>query len=197
MFDQPPPVRREGRQPRLLTDRLFFAIFPDAGTAARIAQLSVLLRLELGLQGKPLATERLHSTLYHVGDYAGLPQDVIAKASDVALSVTMPPFTVAFDGAESFRGRPGNQPFVLRGQDGIVGLIMLQQRLASAMEKAGLGRRMPSYTPHITLMYGDRLVVDRRIDTVTWAVHEFVLVHSLLGRSCYREVMRFPLVGQA
>jgi 2'-5' RNA ligase len=170
---------------------------PDAGTAARIDQLSVKLRLELGLQGKPLATERLHSTLYHVGDYAGLPQDTIANASDVALSVTMPPFTVAFDGAESFRGRPGNQPFVLRGQDGVLGLMMLQQRLASAMEKAGLGRRMPSYTPHMTLMYGDRLVAYRGVDTVSWVVREFVLVHSLLGRSCYRSLARFPLVGQA
>jgi 2'-5' RNA ligase len=197
MFDPPPPMRREGRPQRLLTDRLFLAIFPDVGTAARIAQLSVLLRLELGLQGKPLATERLHSTLYHVGDYAGLPQDVVANASDVALSITMPSFTVAFDGAESFRGRPGNQPFVLRGQDGVVGLMMLQQRLASAMDKAGLGRRMPSYTPHMTLMYGDRLVADRRVDMVSWAVREFVLVHSLLGRSCYRPLARFPLVGQA
>ena len=158
MFDQPSPMRREEWPQRLLTDRLFFAIFPDAVTAARIARLREALYLELGLRGKPLATERLHATLHHVGDYAGLPLDIVASAGDAASAVAMPPFTVAFDGAESFRGRPGHRPFVLRGEDG---------------------------------------VADRRVDTVSWAVHEFVLVHSLLGRSRYNVLARFPLRAQA
>ena len=75
-----------------------------------------------------------------------------------ASTVAMAPFTVAFDGAEGFRGRPGHRPFVLRGEDG---------------------------------------VADRRVDTVSWAVHEFVLVHSLLGRSRYNVLARFPLRAQA
>jgi hypothetical protein len=32
---------------------------------------------------------------------------------------------------------------------------------------------------------------------VSWAVHEFVLVHSLLGRSRYHVLARFPLRAQA
>lgn len=190
-------MRRAPLPQRLFTDRLFFAIFPDAGTAARIAQLHEELRLELGLQGKPLAAERLHATLRPVGDYAGLPQDIVAMAGDVASTVAMPPCTVAFDGATSFRGRPGHRPFVLRGWDGVAGLMMLQQRLGVAMAKAGLGRSAPYYTPHVTLLYGDRLVADRPVDTVSWAVRAFVLVHSLLGRSCYRPLARFPLSAQA
>ena len=197
MFDQPSPMRRERPPQRIFTDRLFFAIFPDAGTAARIARLREELRLELGLQGKPLAAERLHATLHPVGDYAGLPQDIVGMAGDAASTVAMPPFTVAFDGAESFRGRPGHRPFVLRGWDGVAGLMMLQQRLGLVMAKAGLGCSVPHYTPHVTLLYGDRLVTDRPVDRVSWAVHEFVLVHSLLGRSCYRLLARFPLSGQA
>ena len=109
----------------------------------------------------------------------------------------VPPFTVAFDGAESFRGRPGHRPFVLRGEDGVAGLMMLQQRLALAMAKVGLGCPVRHYTPHVTLLYGDRLVADRPVDTVSWAVHEFVLVHSLLGRSRYNVLARFPLRAQA
>jgi 2'-5' RNA ligase len=197
MFGQPSPMRREWPPQRIFAVRLFFAIFPDAGTAARIAQLREELRLELGLQGKPLATGRLHATLHHVGDYSGLPQDIVARACNVAPTVAMPPFTVAFDGVESFRGRPGHRPFVLHGCDGVVGLMMLQQRLGLAMAKAGLGRSAPHYTPHVTLLYGDRLVADRPVDTVSWAVREFVLVHSLLGRSCYRPLARFPLSAQA
>src|SRR5713226_5595231 len=158
MFGEPSPTRRARLPQRLFTDRLFFAIFPDPGTAARIAQLRQELRLELGLQGKPLASERLHATLHPVGDYAGLPQDIVVRAGD-----------------------------------GAVGLMMLQQRLGLAMAGAGLGRSAPHYTPHLTLLYADRLIADRRVDTVSWAVREFVLVHSLLGRSCYRPLARFPL----
>jgi 2'-5' RNA ligase len=190
-------MRRARLPQRLFTDRLFFAIFPDAGIAARIAQLREELRLELGLHGKPLASERLHATLHPVGDYAGLPQDLVARAGDVASTVAMPLFTVAFEGAESFRGRPGHRPFVLRGGDGVAGLMMLRQRLGLALEKAGLGRSVPHNTPHVTLLYDDRLVADRRVDTVSWAVHEFVLVHSLLGRSRYNVLARFPLRAQA
>lgn len=70
---------------------------------------------------------------------------------------------------------------------------MLQQALGAAMEKAGLGRCAMRYIPHITLMYTDRLVDDRAVEPVRWMVHEFVLVHSLLGRSRYLALGRFPL----
>jgi 2'-5' RNA ligase len=65
------------------------------------------------------------------------------------------------------------------------------------MAKVGLGCPVRHYTPHVTLLYGDRLVADRPVDTVSWAVHEFVLVHSLLGRSRYNVLARFPLRAQA
>ena len=43
-----------------LTDRLFFAVFPAAQAAARMARLALQLRDEHGLHGKPLQTERFH-----------------------------------------------------------------------------------------------------------------------------------------
>jgi 2'-5' RNA ligase len=179
------------------TDRLFFAIFPDACAAGHLARLTAALRLHHGLKGKPLARERFHVSLHHVGDYARLPQDIAALACDVASGVVLPPFTVAFNSVASFRGRPDNQPFVLRGDDGVVGLLALQQRLAAAMTKAGLGRLAPHYTPHVTLMYGDRGVAEQAVGPICCAVREFVLVHSLLGRSRYVALARFPLRGQA
>ena len=179
-------------QPRA-TDRLFFVVFPDPATAARLAHLAQQLRCEHGLRGKVLTPERLHVALHHVGDYVGLPDTVIAAAREVAATVHLPAFTVAFNSVASLRGRPDNQPFVLRGDDGHIGLTLLQRVLGEAMEKAGLGRSVAHYAPHVTLMYGDRLVADRPIKSVGWAVREFVLVHSLLGRSCYRPMGRFRL----
>ena len=141
-----------------------------------------------------LAAERLHVSLQHVGDYVGLPDAVVDQASRIAATVCRPAFTVAFNSVTSFRGRPGNQPFVLRGDDGVIGLTMLQQALGEVMEKAGLARAAAHYAPHMTLMYGDRFVAEQSFEAeVKWSVREFVLVHSLLGRSCYRSMRRFPL----
>ena len=54
-----------GRQ--RLTDRLFFAVLPDAATAEDIADRARRLRLSHGLTGKPLETEQFHVPLFHVG----------------------------------------------------------------------------------------------------------------------------------
>lgn len=141
-----------------------------------------------------LPVERLHVSLQHVGDFVGLPDTVVGQASRIAASVRRPTFTVAFNCVMSFRGRPGNQPFVLRGDGGTIGLTMLQQALGEAMEKSGLTRAAEHYAPHLTLMYGDRFVAEQPLKAeVKWAVREFVLVHSLLGRGAYRPLGRFPL----
>jgi RNA 2',3'-cyclic 3'-phosphodiesterase len=86
---------------------------------------------------------------------------------------------------------------VLRGDGGVIGLTMLQDAVGSALEMAGLGSRAPHYTPHMTLLYGDRFVTDHPVEPVGWTVHEFVLVNSLLGRSRYLALARFALGAQA
>ena len=176
------------------TDRLFFAIFPDADAAARIARLARHLRGEHALRGRPLATERFHITLHHLGDYAGLPQDVVGVAAEAATTVATPEFNVVFDRVLSFSGRPGNRPFVLHGDDGLVALTAFQQALGWALRKAGLGRWVaPSFTPHVTLLYDDISVAERSIEPLDWTVREFALVHSLLGRTRHIPLARWPL----
>jgi RNA 2',3'-cyclic 3'-phosphodiesterase len=177
------------------TDRLFFAIFPDAAAAERIARLAERLRSEHRLKGNPLGTERFHITLYHLGDYVGLPQGVVAEAIKAAATLSMPQFEVAFDRALSFHGRSGNRPFVLRGRDGLVTLEAFHHVLGAALCRAGLaaGGAKPQYTPHATLLYDASLVLERPVETVTWTVREFVLVHSLLGRTVHVPLARWPL----
>jgi RNA 2',3'-cyclic 3'-phosphodiesterase len=183
-FDDPPK-----------TDRLFFAIFPDATAAARIAGLAQRLRSEHGLKANPLGTERFHITLHHLDDYAGLPQRVVSEAMRAAATIAMPQFEVTFDRALSFHGRPGNRPFVLRGCDGLATLEAFHRVLVAALYKAGLagGRAKLRYTPHVTLLYDDPLILERPVETVTWTVREFVLVHSLLRRTVHVPLARWPL----
>ncbi len=176
------------------TDRLFFAIFPDADTAAHVARLAEQLRGEHQMKGKPLATKRFHVTLHHLGDYAGLPPDVVAAASEAAAAVAMPSFDVAFDYTMSFLSRRGSLPLVLRGHDGIAAATAFQHALAASLEKAGFaGASKAQFTPHLTLLYDGHRVMERPVEPVSWTVREFVLVHSVLGRTRHVVLGQWPL----
>lgn len=186
-FD-PPPKR---------TDRLFFAIFPDTDTAARMGRLTDRLRTEQHLRGRPLDATRLHVTLHHVGDYAGLPEQLVDQARDAAAMVAMLPFDVCFNRVASFR-RSQSLPLVLRGDEQAErgGLMSFQQALGQAMTQVGLGRMVNQrYTPHVTLLYDDRNVAEHPVEPINWTVREFVLVHSLLGQHRHVPLGRWPLRG--
>jgi len=176
------------------TDRLFFALFPDAEAAARIAECARQLRAQHGLHGAPLKTERFHITLHHLGDYVGLPQGVVEMASQAAAAVRAAPFPVVFDRAASFSSSPRNRPFVLRGDAGLAELMVFQRALGLEMAKAGLGRwAKPAYTPHVTLLYDDRAVAEQAIEPIRWTAGEFVLVRSLIGQTLHIPLARWPL----
>jgi 2'-5' RNA ligase len=178
------------------TERLFFAILPDAETATRIAQLARQLRSDHGLKGMPPANERLHITLYFLGDYVGLPQDLIAKASAAASSLAWPSFELSFDRAASFVGKRSGLPLVLRGDDGVSPLMDFRRALAATMIKAGFGRTAEAhFVPHVTLLYDDHRVTEQLVETIGWTAHEFVLVRSVLGQSRHIPLARWQLRG--
>jgi 2'-5' RNA ligase len=164
------------------TDRLFFALFPDATTAARIYALQQDLRVRHGLWGRPLAMDRLQVTLCHLGDYHGLAPAIVAKAREAAAGVSSLPFDVTFDRAQTFAGRARNRPFVLRGKTG-ADVEAFQRKLCAELVMCGLGRFAKPYTPHMTLLYDSAEVAEHAIEPVTWTASSFRLVHSLLGQT--------------
>jgi len=179
-----------------LTDRLFFAIYPDAVCAARIARLAQILRVEHGLNGNPFKTERFHVTLHFLGDFPGMPQDVVSMSAKAAAAVTMAPFDIAFDRASSFGGRRGGRPFVLCGGNGSAAVTLLHTELAALLARSGVEARPErQYTPHLTLLYDDRNVAQQTVETIHWTVREFVLVHSLIGRTQHTPLGRWQLHG--
>jgi RNA 2',3'-cyclic 3'-phosphodiesterase len=181
-----------------LHDSLFFAILPDAPAALRIAQLAEQLRNAHGLKGKTLPTDRFHVTLHHLGNYAGLPPDVVAMAQDVGALVAdaTRSFELAFDHVESFSSRPRNCPLVLRGGDGLAALMAFQQALGVPLKTTAARHWLkPAYTPHLTFLYDDRKVPRKAIEAVTWRARELVLVHSLVGQSRHVYLGRWPLNG--
>lgn len=171
------------------TDRLFFAAIPDPAPASQIADVREGLCETFGLTGKPIATEQLHVTLWHVGD--GLlapPPDLIDELVRRASGIEMPPFQVTFDYAMSFN----HGPIVLGGEEGVIGLRMLHEHLKASLLVKGM-RRRSGFTPHMTLLRDKRLVLRHRIRPITWMVTELVLVHSLLGRTTHKCVARIKL----
>lgn len=175
------------------TDRLFFAVMPPPDIADRMASLAGQLSGDLGLHGRPRPTSHLHVTLHHLGDFAGLPQQRVDEACAAAAGVAVPSFEARFERVDSFRGRPGKHPFVLLGAEGIVGLAGLYESLGARLATAGLARRERAFVPHITLLYDARTVAPRPIEPLGWTVREFLLIHSLLGRTEYRVLGRWPL----
>jgi RNA 2',3'-cyclic 3'-phosphodiesterase len=187
----------DGFETSAAIDRLLFLIYPDGTAAARIAQLAPKLRLKNGLRGLPLADDRFHITLQHLGDHAGLPTDMVVAARQAARTLTTQPFEVTFDRAASFGGKSGNLPFVLRGE-ALDALLAFNSALATAMTLTGkrLGKwAKPQFTPHVTLLYDDKSVAEQAIEPVSWTVREFVLVHSLQGQTRHVVLDRWTLGG--
>ncbi len=183
-FDPPPPP----------TDRLFFAVFPSAEAAAQTAALAGQIRAAHGIRNKALAADRFHITLYHLGDYPGLPGEIVAAADNSAEALEMAPFEVTLDRVVSFKGRPGNRPLVLTGEEGVAALKAFHAALGVSMMKTELGRWVrPRFNPHLTLLYSGHEVAEEAVSPVRWMAREFVLVHSELGRTKHNILRRWPL----
>lgn len=183
--------------PKRPTDRLFFALLPDAPAATAIADLAKRLKVEHGLKGRPLATSRFHVTLHFFGDHAGLPQALVDGLSAAASEVRCAPFEVAFDQAVSFPGRPRKRPFVLRGSEaGLAALMDFRRGLSEALVRQGLGQLVDAnYTPHVTLLYDGQRLPPQPVAPIAWRVNEFALVDSLIGQARHVPLARWPLQG--
>ena len=183
-----------GFAPAAATDRLFLALFPDAGTAATLAALAAAQCATHGLRGRPLLPERFHVTLFHLGDSVGLRQDVVETASRALARVRVAPFELSFDQVASFAGHRDKLPFVLRADHGNAPLRAFHAQLATSLREAGLGQFTgASFDPHVTLAYDARLVAPAAVGPVSWQAQEFVLIHSLLGQTRHIPLARWPL----
>jgi RNA 2',3'-cyclic 3'-phosphodiesterase len=167
--------------------RLFFAVVPDAVTAARIYRLATALKRVRGFDGKLVEQDRLHVTLFSLD----LSEHAVQMASEAASEVSALLFDVSFDRTASFRVRRGDRPFVLLGDEGLQGLSGFRRVLGAAMTRNGLRRRAAKdFTPHVTLLYDQREVEEQPIEPISWTVRDFVLVHSRQG---HVHLARWPL----
>ena len=82
---------------------------------------------------------------------------------------------------------------------GIAAGAALAPSVASAQGKTHrwkLQSANPSGTPHMTLLYDRKTVLPEKLDRpVSWSVREFLLIHSVYGKSEHNVVGRWPLLA--
>jgi len=185
----PKPRRKFGASQK---ERIFLACLPDAATAARIHDRAQAFKREHGFDGALILPEHLHVTLFHLGDWRALPDEVVRMAKEAAGCVRLPPFGVTFGRAGSFRNRTGVHPFVLTGD--AKEWAPLHIALAAALRGAGLGgATQGAFEPHVTLTYDEVRVKPFAVQPIAWTVVDFVLIHSVLGKTVHNHLGRWAL----
>jgi 2'-5' RNA ligase len=168
--------------------RLFVAIFLDREAVHLIGGQEPHLRDKFGLSGKARPRHHLHVTLHHIGDYPDVSEQVVAATTKACASALagQPSFEVTFDHVKSFRGRPGELPFVLVNPNGNAALLKLHRLLITELAKYRLASRGDlKFVPHVTMLYDRLSVPEQPVRPVRWTVKEMVLVLSHLGATKY------------
>jgi 2'-5' RNA ligase len=179
-----------------VSENLFFAVFPDAETAQRISEFSERFRNERALEGRVIARQRLHVTLAFLGNRETVSDLDAQAAGRAGASVRLAPFDVLFDRIDSFSGREGHKPLILRADDGVDGLRRLRSELDRALPVAGVKPPTGGYEPHVTLSYADQAVEMEPLEApFRWTVSHFALVRSLVGQARYIPLDRWRLDG--
>ncbi|MBB2751362.1 UNVERIFIED_ORG: 2'-5' RNA ligase [Rhizobium aethiopicum] len=132
-----------------------------------------------------------------IGDYDVLPEDVIFAARQAGATVEGAPIAVTFDRIMSFRREDKARPLVLCSKGGPMPLMRLHVQLGVGMHNTGLRHNIDrNFTPHMTLLYDRKAVPPASLDQpVSWTAREFLLIHSILGKTEHHIIDRWPLLG--
>lgn len=182
-----------GDKPRK-TDRFFLALFPDPAAAREISGLARRLSSKYGIGRATTPANRLHVSLFHVGDFIGVPDETLERVRAAADSVNRRSFRASFDRVKSFERKSGRRPLVLLCSDqGLAAMRALYTALGAALGKHGFATHPAEFfVPHVTLLR-DELPIEESMQEISWGVDEFVLVHRRLSGFEYRRIGRWEL----
>lgn len=170
-----------GDQPR--GQRLFFALWPPADIATRIAAIGTGLKKD----GSPVPRDKLHLTLAFHGNCDPAARDaLIARAGRVSAA----PIDMKFDRLDGF----AKPRLIWLGLSDPPSSLF---ELADFLRGSGLDQRR--FVPHITLQRNAGPIVACPIAPIAWRAGEFVLVESGAhgAPGAYHVLGRWPLAGAA
>jgi 2'-5' RNA ligase len=160
----------------------------------RDALAAVARECALECGGRPTAPEKIHITLFFVGD---VERAAVARLQDVAGTLAAAPFHLAVTHLGLWR----HNRIVWAGAESTPpALAMLVSHLTSGLAAHGVRSEDRPYVPHVTLVRNARTAPRRtRIAPIAWHARELVLVESVAagGGSRYEVIGRWPFSGRA
>jgi 2'-5' RNA ligase len=164
--------------------RIFFALWPPAGTARALAQWARAAQRKTG--GKPTDEAKIHLTLAFLGDADA------RKAIGAAQRVTAKPHALPIEQARYWResqivwAGPRETPPELKA---------LFERLSMELYREEFLLERRPFAAHVTLIRKARAAGLPPLPALDWPVDEFLLVRSSLspGGSTYEILERFAL----
>ena len=176
------------RSPRV-SQRLFVALWPDAGVRARLAEIGAAVPLG---GGRPVPPQNLHVTLAFLGESDAARRACIEQALSGAGA---PEFELRFG---VLRHRRRSAMVWLEAQTVPPALDGLVRALDAALAGCGFAPETRPFRAHVTLARNARRIDLRsaQID-VAWRVRDFCLVTSNPAPtgSIYTVLRRWPLAG--
>ena len=161
--------------------RVFFALWPDAETRARLARATKDAVRHSG--GRPIAKDRFHVTVAFLGSLTPAGLEIASGVPPIGVGA----FALVLDTIGVFAA---SRTLWLGSRSVPPALTELEHRLWEALTAKGFVREERIYRPHVTLARRAR-PVDVAVAPVEWPVADLALVESLpAGRNVHYEPLR-------
>lgn len=154
-----------------MSQRLFFALWPDDGVRHIIA--TITKQVVAQHYGKPVCVENLHLTLAFLGNVNQTQRDCVEA---VAESISITPFSLCLDHLGVF---PKPKVLWMGLQEQPDALMQLSEDLCRGAEGCGIALDKKTFNPHVTLMRKVKNLHALEIESVQWQVRDFCLVQSV------------------
>ncbi|MBB3655919.1 2'-5' RNA ligase [Rhizobium sp. BK650] len=176
---------------------IFFAVRPTLEVTSGALEIAQFYRDTHFLTGPSRPSSVLNVTLNGIGSYRRLPDDVVFGAEQIAGAVRAEPFELVLDEVMSFLHPGQSQAFVVCSRQENQALMDLRRQIQDGLFKAGLPYNAGGHiTPHMTLVYDRKTVLPEKLDQpLRWTIREFLLIHSIYGKSEHHVINRWPLLG--
>jgi 2'-5' RNA ligase len=172
------------------SQRVFFALWPDASLRTTLAELAREVARQS--RGRPTEPNRIHLTLAFLGDQPATRVEALRRLGG---GIRAHAFTLPLDALGGF---PRSGIAWLGASAPQPDLEALQGELATALRTEGFAVDERPYAPHLTLARQVASRIERRLpEPLGWSVTSFFLVASELGRSgpTYRTLAEWPLAA--
>jgi len=174
------------------TQRLFFALWPDAATSNALAALAQQVAVEAG--GRPTAPGNVHLTLAFLGDQ---PRRIARELSAAAARISAPSFDLVLDSVDSWR----KSAIAWAGVQSVPPpLTELQQKITRSLLVSGLEVEERPFAVHVTLARRIKVAVRHPLaPPLVWHVTAFALMVSEpdVAGARYRVLSSWPLAQRS